>query len=132
MKIFKVLGNQYVAIIFVMILISIITMINIEWWVYSFSIILSYLLADLIMIFFVRGGHGLIPIPFLSKKNFKKGHNYLIFLTFIILGTILSGTIANVLTKYIELLDTRTFILANGLIFILVYFDFTLTYYKNK
>lgn len=107
-------------------------MINIEWWVYSFSIILSYLLADLIMIFFVRGGHGLIPIPFLSKKNFKKGHNYLIFLTFIILGTILSGTIANVLTKYIELLDTRTFILANGLIFILVYFDFTLTYYKNK
>lgn len=70
-------------------------------WIFLFSIFLSYVLCDLILNCFIRGGKGWSKI--FDENYFAcKGHAYLVFMFGIVFGTILSSFGTNLLMNYLQ------------------------------
>jgi len=63
-------------------------------WAFMFSIIVSFVLSDVILNGFINGGEGHAKI--FSKRRFaNKGHAYVVFLAGIVIGTVLSSFLSD-------------------------------------
>ena len=69
-----------------------------------FFAIIAFLISDLISVFFIRGGNGILQIPLFGSKTQPKGYGFLAFFITIIVSSIivdlLSETIAAILYIY--------------------------------
>lgn len=129
----KKLRNKTNAIIFSVIVLSGLLLLFKNIWSYVFAILLAYLIADLIRIFFLRGERGIVQFTFSGTRSQHKGHAYLVFLIYIIVGTILSGLFSDFIVKQIETLNgIWGVIIPNAIIAILVFLDFNLLFYKRE
>lgn len=126
------LENHYFSATFSLLIIMLVYWFKKELWGYLFAILLAYLCADLIKIIFIRGGNGIVQFPISgSTLTRHRGHGYLIFLFFIILGTVISGLLGSLVTEWISTLSGwLSILLPNFIIIVLVYVDFYLTFYK--
>jgi hypothetical protein len=133
-EILQKLENKWVAIIFSLIVLLIFYNIYQNTWRFIVSILLAYLVADVTKSLLIHGEKGIIQIPFLgTTKTQHEGHGYLVFLIYIILGTVLGAYIGNyVATNIVSNTEGLTnLLLSNGIIVGLVYFDFWVTFKKR-
>lgn len=105
-------------------------------WAYVFSILVSFVLSDLILNAFIHGGEGHANI--FSKNEFAhKGHAYVVFLIGIIISTVLSSLLADFMFQgYLQ--DTpwvATVFITDGIAVFLVLGDLKWRFYlpnKNR
>lgn len=100
-------------------------------WKFIVSILLAYLVADVAKFLMIRGGKCIKQFPFLGTTQTQHdGHSYLIFLVYIILGTILGAYIGDYVAKnFIEnMVGWMNILIPNGIIVLLVYLDFWITF----
>ncbi len=130
-KIIQKLENKWTAIFFSLVVLLIFYNLYQNTWMFIVSILLAYLVADVTKSLLIKGEKGIIQIPFLgTTKTQYEGHGYLVFLIYIILGTILGAYVGNyVAINIIANTDGLTnLLLSNGIIIGLVYFDFYITF----
>jgi uncharacterized membrane protein YedE/YeeE len=103
------------------------------YWVYVFSVAVSFVASDLILSLIIIGGKGLAIIPPLGHEIRTKGHSYLAFLFGIVASTLFSSYIADIVldviessTKWFE--DVMWFSLA---LVGVVYFDLQARFYER-
>ena len=130
----KLLGNEYFAIIFSILMFFLLFLVDRNVWGYLFAILISYLIANLIStVFFIKGGKGIVQIP-LSGNTLTKsmGYGYIAFLSAIIIGTLVSAFFADLLTKWInDSNEPAIVIISNLILVVLVFIDFRITYYTK-
>ena len=105
-----------------------------ETWKYLFSILLAYLIADLVKTLLIAGGKGIIQFPFSgSTQTQHEGHGYLVFLIYIILGTIVSAKLGEYLTQnfMLNMVGWQKIIIPHAILIGLLYSDFYLTFKKK-
>lgn len=132
--IIKALENKWIAMITSLIVLLIFYNIYPKTWQFLFSILLAYLIADLIKSLLIKGGKGIIQFPFTSETQTRhEGHGYIIFLLYIIAGTLLSAWLGDYITKnFIETLTGwQSWLFPNLIIIVLIYFDFWVTFKKR-
>ncbi len=129
--IIKTLGNKWVASIASLGALLIFYNVYPNTWQFIFSILLAYLIADLVKTFLITGGNGIIQFPFTgSTQTQHEGHGYLIFLIYIVLGTIVSVKAGDYITQ--NILSTSSgwqkVVIPNATLIGLLYTDFYLTF----
>lgn len=83
------------------VILGIVGLIYKDGWILLFSVFLSYVVCDLILNCFIRGGNGWSKI--FDKNEFAcKGHAYLVFMVGIVFGTVLSSFGTNLLMNYLQ------------------------------
>ena len=102
-------------------------------WKYIFAILLAYLLADGVKSLIIRGEDGAVSIRLLGHTIQHKGHNYIAFFVSVITGTVLSGFLTELLINYIATFTGFGYtLISNAIIILLVYLDFSITFYKRS
>lgn len=126
--------NRFIALV-----VSVIVMLSFYWaykplWGYLFAILLAYLFADLIATLFMRGGNGIVQFTLANSTSTRHmGHGYLVFFISVIIGTILSGFLAEKITIWIQTMSGIYAILfPNIILLLLVFLDFHITFYSRK
>jgi len=133
-EIIKKLENKWTAILFSLAILLIFYNLYQNTWKFIVSILLAYLVADVIKSLLIKGEKGIIQIPLIgTTKTQHEGHGYLVFLIYIILGTLGGAYIGEYIsTNLIANTDGLTnIILSNGIIIGLVYFDFYVTFKRR-
>jgi hypothetical protein len=64
-------------------------------WILLVSAILSYVLSDVILNFFINGGQGYAKM-FTNNEFADKGHAYLVFIVGIVVGTLIINTFLDI------------------------------------
>jgi hypothetical protein len=128
------LKNRWMALSVSVLIFILAFFINRNTWVYLFAILLSYMIAHVLSSFICIGGGGIVQFPFTgSTETRNMGHGYLVYLSSIIGGTILSSIFADTAIKYINnnnALDA--IIISNVVLGISVFIDFHVTFYSRK
>jgi hypothetical protein len=62
------------------------------------AIILAYLMSDIVLSMFIKGGHGIGIIPLIDHYSKHKGHTFIAFFIGIILSTLICDTLADFLS----------------------------------
>jgi hypothetical protein len=107
----KLIRNEFFAAFISFIVLGIVGLISKTVWYFLFSIILSYVLGDVFLNFFIHGGEGFAKI--FSENRFAcKGHAFIVFLAGIILGTFLSALIVDWIMQYAQTQTTWDWALA--------------------
>ena len=133
-EIIQRLENKWVALIFSLLALIIFYNVNKSQWGVIFTILLAYLIADVVKSTLIRGENGIIQFPFLGiTQTQHEGHGYLIFLIYIIAGTLLSVWVGDYIKiNFIETLtDWQSWFVPNLIIVILVYIDFHITFRRR-
>ena len=128
------LENKWIAIVICLLALVIFYNWNNNLWNSIFIILLAYLIADVIKSILIIGERGIIQFPFLGTTQTQhEGHGYIIFLSYIIIGTLISSWVGSYITKnFIEnLTGWQSWIIPNLIIIILVYVDFYITFKKR-
>ena len=127
------LKNPWIAAAFVAVVMTITRYVNAELWAIGFTVIMTYLIADLAANMIIKGGRGIVQFPLSGNTQTKSsGHGFLFFIASIAVGTFLSDyfwvNIKNSLTTSNEL---PLIIIANGLLVGAAYADFYARFYKR-
>ena len=128
------LENKWVALGFSLLALIIFYNFNKNQWSIIFTILLAYLIADVVKSALISGENGIIQFPFLGTTQTQhEGHGYLIFLIYIIAGTLLSVWIGDYIKiNFIETLTGwQSWFVSNLIIVILVYIDFHITFRRR-
>lgn len=70
-------------------------------WAFLFSIILSFVLGDVFLNFFIHGGEGWTKI-FTDAQFTSKGSAFFVFMIGIVVGTLLSAFITDWIFQYVQ------------------------------
>lgn len=130
----NVSGGQLGAIALVCFLVVLFSFVNHEVWYFVVSAMMGYLVADIIMSFFVGGGRGTVRIPLVGHSE-KKGHAYIAYYVGIVMATFLSAAGTSYLLTLAEssfpdaVLAIRIFV--SVVLSILVFVDFYARYYER-
>ncbi|MBS3140558.1 hypothetical protein J4405_00265 [Candidatus Woesearchaeota archaeon] len=133
----KVLQVRYFAVAFSIIFFVLIYFITPYYWSHGVSILIAYMVADLIRIIIIDGNNRFIQfnsLMFSRERNERrhKGHAYLIFLFYIMMSTIASAFFADWLLEQITGVNKFFFLFAVTIIvLVLVYLDFHFSYYDS-
>lgn len=103
-------------------------------WNSIFTILLAYLIADVIKSMLIIGEKGIIQFPFLGTTQTQPGgHGYIIFLVYIVIGTLVSSWVGDYITKNFvnNLIGWQSWLVSNLIIIGLVYVDFYVTFKKR-
>jgi len=122
----KNLRKSYIAIGFSIMLLIITSFFIKKWWAFAVSSIVAYLIADLSRFIF-KGGSGNFHVWKIGIIH--QGYAYLILLSYIILGTLLTGYLGNFFVSQWETLARWLFLFINVIILFLVYSDLYFIYY---
>lgn len=133
-EIIRKLENKWVALGFSLLALIIFYNFNKSQWSIIFTILLAYLIADVVKSALIRGENGIIQFPFLGTTQTQhEGHGYLIFLVYIIAGTLLGVWMGDYIK--INFIDPLTgwqiWFVPNLIIVILVYIDFHITFRRR-
>jgi hypothetical protein len=131
-KLLDYLENQWVAIIVSIIFLIVFNLFLPKYWSYVFSILLAYLITEVIAQLFISGRRGIVQFPLLGNETQPKGHGYLVFIIFIIVATILSSYFTDQIAGYLKnISNIYQIVISNIIIAILVFVDFELTFYSK-
>jgi len=100
-------------------------------WKYIVSILIAYLIADVAKSLLIKGEKGIIQIPFLgTTKTQHEGHGYLVFLVYILVGTIVGSYLGKTISDNFisNMTGWVNIIIPNAIIIGLVYLDFWITF----
>ena len=130
----KLLGDEYFATGFSILMFFLLFLVNRNVWGYLFTILVSYLIANIVSSIFIKGSNGIVQIPLSGNTKTKRmGYGYIAFLLAIIVGTLVSAFFADLLTNRIN--DSNEIIIvvfSNLTLVVLVFIDFHVTFYKRK
>jgi len=102
-EVIEVLENPIVAFFVCLLALLIFGIVEPAYWIYLFLTLSSYLLCDLIIHFFVMGGHGIAQIPALGNHETRdKGHVYIAYFIGIIVSSIVSSVLSELVLSSIE------------------------------
>jgi hypothetical protein len=103
-----------------------------DYWKYFIGLFLAFVISGILQTKVIRGGGGIVQVGN-DNKAYPRGHGYLIFLFFIIAGTVVSGYLsdylANQLSNYAGM---ENMIISNVVIAGIVYGTFWLTYIRRR
>jgi len=104
------------------------------YWIFLFSVALSYLISDLVINGFIIGGGGIAQIPLISHQTRHKGHAYTSFFVGIIISTIVGSAISDLILELMKsYADWFTEVLFWSLmICVAVFADLEARFYKRK
>ena len=101
----------------------------------SFFIVtlLAWIASDFFIIFFIRGGSGIVQIPIFGTKSQFKGIGFMMFFIAIFVVSIIVNVLTSALTDTLSLFLSNPFVcLAIGFVLTgLVFADLTLKYYRR-
>jgi hypothetical protein len=100
-KFLEHLKNEFFAAFVCFIVLVIVGLVSEIAWFFLFAAMLSYVFSDVILNFFVHGGGGWAKI-FLDNEFTNKGYAFLAFLSGIIIGTLLTSIIADMVITYVQ------------------------------
>jgi hypothetical protein len=119
--------NSIIAAIFLLIFMIALFYLDITLWTSFVIIVLTFLISGTISNYITKSS----DIPLIGEKINAKGHAYLLFMLYIIIGTIISGLIAEELAVYIINYNLFYIIGVNLLIIFFSYVYFHFFFYKN-
>lgn len=93
--------NPFFSAIVSYLVLAIVALFYFQGWILLFSVFFSFVLSDVILNFFIRGGKKWAKVGF-NNLFACKGHAYLVFLIGIIVGTLVSSVIADGTMKYLQ------------------------------
>jgi hypothetical protein len=93
--------NPFVSASVSYIILAFIALFYFQGWILLFSVFLSFVLSDIILNFFIRGGKKWAKVGF-NNEFACKGHAYLVFLVGIVVGTLVSSVVADGIMKYLQ------------------------------
>jgi hypothetical protein len=130
-KFFELLKNEFFATFVCFVVLAIVGLVSSTAWFFLFAVILSYVLSDVILNFFVHGGEGWAKI-FSDTQFSDKGYAFLAFLGGIIIGTLVTSVIADVFVKYVQTqLEWMTAVILTDLVAVaLVLLDLEWRFYR--
>jgi len=105
------------------------------YWIFLFSVALSYLISDLVINGFIIGGKGIAQIPLIKKGQTQhKGHTYIAFFIGIVISTIVGSIISELILELIKSsADWLTWVLGwSFIICIAIFVDLEARFYKRK
>lgn len=117
-EVYEVSGNPFVAFGVVTLVLFLLYLGSQAMGVALFSIMMSYVICDLILNFAVKGGSDdddhfqYIKIPLSGNEFRKRGHAYYAFIVGVILGSILGSWASNQMLSYISTLGYNQFEIA--------------------
>jgi energy-coupling factor transporter transmembrane protein EcfT len=117
-KFIKALENQYVATLFAALILFVIAMANRSFWVYATAIMVTYLFANIVRHFIF--------------SNVKKGHGFLLFIFFILFGTVVFGFLADFILNVINSINNVWIYLISSIgIIAMTYYEFKISYSRK-
>ena len=119
--------DPIIAAIFLLIFMIALFYLDITLWTSFVIIVLTFLISGTISNYITKSS----DIPLIGEKINAKGHAYLLFMLYIIIGTIISGLIAEELAVYIINYNLFYIIGVNLLIIFFSYVYFHFFFYKN-
>ena len=119
--------DPIIAAIFLLIFMIALFYLDITLWTSFVIIVLTFLISGSISNYITKSS----DIPLIGEKINAKGHAYLLFMLYIIIGTIISGLIAEELAVYIINYNLFYIIGVNLLIIFFSYVYFHFFFYKN-
>lgn len=131
MGLLQKLEKKWFAILFSLIILLIFYNLYPNSWKYIVSILIAYLIADVAKSLLIKGEKGIIQIPFLgTTKTQHEGHGYLIFLIYILVGTIVGSYLGEAISNNFisNMTGWVNIIIPNAIIIGLVYLDFWITF----
>lgn len=134
MKPIEILENPIVAFFICLLALLLFGLILPEYWIFLFLVLSSYLLCDLIIDFFVTGGHGIAQIPALGNQSQDKGHTYIAYFVGIIVSSIVSSLISELLLSTVKSSADwmTTVITLSFVVSAAIYLDMRSKFYKHK
>ena len=132
--IITVLENKWVAVIVSLTVLLFFYNLYPETWQFLFTVLLAYLIADVIKSILIKGGKGIIQFPFTGTTETKpEGHGYLIFLIYIVIGTIFSAKMGEyIMINHLSNLEgMQSILIPNIVIITLVYIDFHIAFKRR-
>lgn len=79
-----------------------------SWWIFGFTAVCTYLLSDIFLGLFIAGGQGIAKIPIIDEAHSKhKGHAYLALFIGVIISTLLSGLINELILIFVNGYEQR-------------------------
>ena len=136
MSIRNLSANQYGAIILVGVIVSLFGILLYDVWYFVVSTMIGYLVADIIINFFIGGGKGVAQIPIFGHQAQHRGHAYIFYSIGIVMTTFISAAG----TSYILSLAESSFpgdifairIFVSFIVSVLVFADFFFRYYDER
>jgi hypothetical protein len=147
----SLIGNIWFILPVSIIAMVVVGVVDFSAWYYWFSIAISWVIAESILSWFIKGGGGIIIVPAESThRTVTKGHGYLVFLISIFavtwistyvtpwiyqvtgLAVLLSAFAATGTNLPPAQVDLITVALCSGLIGILVFLDLKVRFYTRK
>ena len=125
-ELWDLLENPVFSILFTIIILITVGIFFKGVWIFLFSIIVSYMLTDIILNFIVRGESGYAKIPVLGHHFQTKGHSYIAYIVGIVIGTFFASELADNILIYLKsFTDWNTIVITSSFIVgILVFLDF--------
>jgi hypothetical protein len=131
MGLLQKLENKWFAILFSLGILLIFYNLYPNSWKYIVSILIAYLIADVAKSLLIKGEKGIIQIPFLgTTKTQHEGHGYLVFLIYILVGTIFGSYLGEMVSNNFisNMAGWVNIVIPNAIIIGLVYLDFWITF----
>ncbi len=128
----ELLRNEFFAAFVSFIVLGVVGLVSSVSWYFLFSIILSYVLGDVFLNFFIHGGQGYAKVGFDNQFSCK-GYAFMVFLIGIVSGTILSSLIVDSIIHYAQTQITWfwALILTDGIVAVVVLADLEWRFYNR-
>ncbi|MGC8648949.1 MAG: hypothetical protein ACP5UN_01880 [Candidatus Micrarchaeia archaeon] len=119
--------DPIIAIIFLLVFMMLLYYFDLNLWTIFVIMVLTFLISGTISNYITKSS----DIPLIGEKINAKGHAYLLFMLYIIIGTIISGFIAEDITKSVSNYNMLYVLSINLLVIFLSYAYFHFFFYKN-
>ncbi|MGC8571819.1 MAG: hypothetical protein ACP5RI_03135 [Candidatus Micrarchaeia archaeon] len=119
--------DPIIAIMMLIVFMTILYYFDIVLWTLFVIMVLTFLISGTISNYITKSS----DIPLIGEKINAKGHAYLLFMLYIIIGTVISGAIAGEITNYIVGYNIFDITIVNLLIIFFSYAYFHFFFYKS-